>query len=99
MISNQKMNESDWDNLLSFRDTLPFGSLEKLIDIKVYNAAQKALIARTIDEVADQRGYARALREIIREITEADKELAKIKKRKESNAKKEEKEKRVSSQS
>ena len=82
MKSSQKLNEDDWGNLATLWGTLPFKSLEKLVDIKVYNAAQNALIARTIEEVADQRGYARALKEIIRAIVEADKELSKIQKRK-----------------
>ena len=86
MIFNQKMNEDDWQNLATMWGTLPFRSLEKLIDIKVYNAAQLSLTARTMEEVADQRGYARALKEILKEIEKADKKLAEIKK-KENNGK------------
>lgn len=83
------MNEDDWQNLLTFAGTLPFNSLEKLVDIKVYNAAQNALIASTMEQVADQRGYARGLKEILKEIDEADKKLAKISKEKEKNGKEE----------
>jgi hypothetical protein len=93
MIFNQKMNEDDWQNLSTLWGTLNFRSLEKLIDIKVYNAAQLALTASTMEEVADQRGYARGLKEILKEIERADKRLTEIKNRKESNAK-EKKEKR-----
>ena len=79
MILNQKMNEDDWQNLSSLWETLSFRSLEKLVGIKVYNAAQLSLTARTMEEVADQRGYARALKEIIKEIAKANDKLVKIK--------------------
>jgi hypothetical protein len=91
MIFTQKMTEDDWNNLLTFYGTLPFKSLERLIDIEVYNAAQRALMASTMEEVADQRGYARGLKKILKEIQGADKAIAKI--RKELNGKKEKKEK------
>jgi len=87
MIFNQKMNEDDWQNISTLWGTLTFKSLEKLVDIKVYNAAQLSMTARTMEEVADQRGYARGLKEIIKEIERADKKVIEIgrKKKNESN--------------
>jgi hypothetical protein len=90
MIFTQKMTEEDWNNLLTFWGTIGFRSLEKLIDIKIYNAAQKALTASTMEEVADQRGYARGLKEILKEIERAEKKILEVKKGKETNGKKEE---------
>ena len=83
------MNEDDWQNLSTFWETLPFRSLVKWVDIQVYNAAQNALTASTMEEVADQRGYARALKGMIKEIENADKKLAKIKGKGDNEEKKE----------